>query len=53
MLFVVTDREKATMNIRMQRLHTAVHDFRETGHFGDIGDCKPGCSDSLVRSASR
>jgi len=35
---VVADGEQAAMDLRMQRLHPAVHHFGEAGHLGDVAD---------------
>ncbi len=53
MVRIVADRQQAAMHRRMQRLHPAVHDFRETGDFRDVGDRKAGRGNRLVRAAGR
>ena len=53
MLFVVTHSQNAAMDIRIQRLDTAVHDFRKARDIADIGDGNSRRFDGLHRAARR
>jgi hypothetical protein len=48
---VVVSAQNAAVNLRMERLHAAVHHFRKAGVFGDVADCEPEPFEILPRAA--
>ena len=51
MFGVVADREQAAMDLRVQRLHPAVHHFGKAGELGDVVDRQAGRRDRLRGAA--
>ncbi len=46
-------REQAAVDVRMQRLHAAIHDLGESGNSGDLDDGNSGRAQRLRRTARR
>jgi uncharacterized heparinase superfamily protein len=42
MLGIVADSEKAAMDLRVERLHPAVHHLRKAGEIGDVANVRAG-----------